>query len=146
MFLDTLVPPVGSNKKSRRVGRGIGSGKGKTCGRGEKGAGARKSANKGFMHLEGGNFPLWRSVPKRGFKSLKVRDTQIVNLESIEKLDVSEVTPEVLAAKGLVKDADKPVKILARGELTRAVTVKASSVSRQAAQAIEKAGGKVEII
>ena len=145
MFLDTLVPPVGSNKKSRRVGRGIGSGKGKTCGRGEKGAGARKSANKGFMHLEGGNFPLWRAVPKRGFKSHRER-AQIVNLDAIEKLDANEVTPEVLAAKGLIDDAGKPVKVLARGELTRAVVVKATSVSRQAAQAIEQAGGKVEII
>ena len=146
MFLNTLVPPVGSNKKGRRVGRGTGSGRGKTSGRGEKGAGARKSSKKGFMSLEGGNFPLWRGVPKRGFSSPRARDTQIVNLERIVALELSEVTPEILVAQGVIKKADKPVKILARGDISVAIHVKVNAISKKAAEAIEKAGGKVEII
>ncbi len=146
MFLNTLVPPAGSNKKARRVGRGVGSGFGKTSGRGEKGAGARKSSKKGYMSLEGGNFPLWRSIPKRGFSSPRVRDTQIVNLEQIAELGLKEVDSAVLFEHGLIKTTAKPVKVLARGEISNAVVVKVNAVSKSAAEAIEKAGGKVEII
>lgn len=146
MFLNTLVPPEGSNKGSKRVGRGVASGHGKTSGRGEKGAGARKSPQKGKTFLEGGNYPLWRSIPKRGFNSTRVRDTQIVNLGDIAALGLTEVTPLELAKVGLIKKADKPVKILATGELTAAVNMKVHAISQTALEAVEKAGGKVEII
>ena len=146
MLLHTLGAPKGSNKEGKRKGRGNGSGLGKTAGRGQKGAGARKSANKGRMWLEGGNFPLWRATPKRGFKSHFAKDTQVVNLQKIALLQITEITPEVLVASGLIKTANKPVKILAYGDISKAVTVKASAFSSAAKAAIEKAGGKAEVI
>jgi large subunit ribosomal protein L15 len=146
MRLNEIGAPAGANKASKRKGRGPGSGNGKTAGRGQKGAGARKSANKGRMTLEGGNFPLWRSTPKRGFSSRFARDTQIVNLSKLELLGLSEIDAEILESKGMIRSASKPVKILGTGELTKSVTVKVTAVSKAAAEAIEKAGGKVELV
>jgi large subunit ribosomal protein L15 len=146
MQLNELGPSKGSNKTGKRKGRGNGSGNGKTSGRGQKGAGARKSSNKGRVALEGGNFPLWRSVPKRGFSSPKKDLTQIVNLKKIETLSETEVTIEVMAANGLIKTTKHPVKILAYGALSKQVTVHANTFSVKAKAAIEAAGGKAETV
>jgi large subunit ribosomal protein L15 len=145
MDLNTLIPAKGANRVGFRKGRGNGSGLGKTAGRGQKGAGARKSSGKGKVAFEGGNFPLWRATPKRGFKTRFVKDTQIVNLSSLEKLEVSEVNAEVLASHGIIHSAAKPVKILGFGELSKALTVSATAFSKTAIAAIEKAGGKIEL-
>ena len=146
MRLNEIGVPAGASKEAKRKGRGPGSGNGKTAGRGQKGAGARKSAQRGRMALEGGNFPLWRSIPKRGFSSKFAKDTQIVNLARLEKLGLTEVDAEILESKGLIRSAAKPVKILGNGEITKSITVKANAVSKGAAEAIEKAGGKVELV
>jgi len=146
MQLNQLAPAKGSNKVGKRKGRGNGSGNGKTAGRGQKGAGARKSAQKGRVALEGGNFPLWRSIPKRGFSSKFERNTQIVNLAKIEALPETEINAEVLVANGLIKTAKHPVKILAYGALSKAVNIKANAFSAKAVEAIEAAGGKAETV
>lgn len=146
MQLNELAPSKGSNKVGKRKGRGNGSGNGKTAGRGQKGAGARKSAQKGRVALEGGNFPLWRSIPKRGFSSPNKDLTQIVNLKKIEELTETEINAEVMAANGLIKTVKHPVKILAYGTLSKAVNISANSFSEKAKAAIEAAGGKVEIV
>jgi large subunit ribosomal protein L15 len=147
MFLNTIVPPAGSTQKRKRIGRGESSGMGKTSTRGTKGAGSRKSSKKGRLAiLEGNNFQLWRSIPKRGFSSPNVKDTQVVNLNKLETLQVAEVTPAVLVDAGMIKTAKKPVKVLAFGQITKAMTVRVHAASAKAIEAIEKAGGKVEII
>lgn len=146
MQLNELAPAKGSNKVGKRKGRGNGSGNGKTAGRGQKGAGARKSAQKGRVALEGGNFPLWRSVPKRGFSSPKKDYTQIVNLKKLEGLSETEINAEVLAANGLIKTVKHPVKILAYGALSKAINVTANAFSEKAKAAIEAAGGKAETV
>lgn len=146
MQLNTLAPAKGSNKVGKRKGRGNGSGNGKTAGRGQKGAGARKSSNKGRVALEGGNFPLWRSVPKRGFSSKFERNTQIVNLSKIELLSETEINADVLAANGLIKTVKHPVKILAFGTLSKVINISANAFSEKAKVAIEAAGGKAEIV
>ncbi len=146
MRLNEIGVPAGAHKVAKRKGRGPGSGNGKTAGRGQKGAGARKSSNKGRMALEGGNFPLWRSIPKRGFSSRFPKDTQIVNLSALAKLSETEIDADTLVNNGLVKFADKPIKILGYGEIEKAINVKATSFSKSAAEAIAKAGGKAEIV
>jgi large subunit ribosomal protein L15 len=146
MFLNDIQPGTTGVKKAKRVGRGEGSGKGKTCGRGQKGAGARKSPQKGRVAFEGGQMPLQRRLPKRGFKSPRVRDTQIVNLAALEKLEVSVINAEVLAQNGLVKSVTKPVKILGFGTISKPIEVKVNAISDQAKTAIEAVGGKVELI
>lgn len=146
MRLNEIGVPAGGVKASKRKGRGPGSGNGKTAGRGQKGAGARKSANKGRMALEGGNFPLWRAMPKRGFNSRFVRDTQIVNLKALAKVEADVIDAAVLESNGLIRSAKKPVKILGFGEISKAVTLKVNAVSKGAAEAVEKAGGKVELV
>lgn len=146
MLLNEIGVPAGAHKTAKRKGRGPASGNGKTAGRGQKGAGARKSANKGRMTLEGGNFPLWRSIPKRGFNSRFTKDTQVVNLHALAKISDTEINAESLVSHGLVKSATKPIKILGFGEIDRAINVKVSSFSKSAAEAITKAGGKAEIV
>lgn len=146
MKLNEIGKPEGSTKVGKRKGRGNGSGLGKTAGRGQKGAGARKSANRGRMWLEGGNFPLWRSTPKRGFSSKFPKDTQVVNVGDLQELAADVIDIVVLVNNGLVRNPNKPVKILAYGELTRAVTVRANAFSAKAVAIIEAAGGKVETL
>ncbi len=145
MILTNLKPIAGSHKKSFKVGRGPGSGLGKTCGRGTKGAGARKSPGRspGF---EGGQMPLQRRIAKVGFRSHFPRNTQIVNLRSLEKLAVGTVTVIELVAAGIVEDLQKPIKILGTGKLTKAFKVKANKFSASAEAAIVAAGGSVEVI
>jgi large subunit ribosomal protein L15 len=141
--LSNLRPAPGSNVVRRRVGRGIGSGLGKTSGKGNKGHKARTggSTNPGF---EGGQMPMFRRLPKRGFTNPFKVVAQVVNLRHLEKLSGDEVTPETLAAAGLVKKADAPIKLLGTGDAPRAFTVRGIAVSTPAKAKIEAAGGTVE--
>ena len=140
MKLDSLTPVPGSTKNRKRVGRGPGSGLGRTSGRGEKGAQAR-SGFKRRPWFEGGQMALARRLPKRGFTNLFRKEFQIVNLEAIEKLGLDTVDAQILADNGLVRSPLKPIKILADGELKLKVTVTASAFSESAKEQIEQAGG-----
>jgi len=143
MKVHDLKPAPGSTRERRRVGRGIGGKGGKTAGRGTKGQGARGSVKPGF---EGGQMPLSRRVPKlKGFKNPFRVEYNVINLDAIEAFDGDEVTPETLRAKGLVHKHGL-VKVLGRGELTRAVRVTAHSYSRSAEAAITAAGGSVDTL
>jgi large subunit ribosomal protein L15 len=138
-----LKPAPGSTRPKRRVGRGIAGKGGKTAGRGTKGQGARSNVPQGF---EGGQMPLQRRVPKlKGFKNPFRVEYVVVNLDTLQDFDGNEVSPETLRAKGLVHKHGL-VKVLGRGELTRAVTVRAHAFSASARRAIEEAGGTVEVI
>ena len=144
MKLDSLTPVPGSTKNRKRVGRGAGSGLGRTSGRGEKGAQAR-SGFKRRPWFEGGQMALARRLPKRGFTNLFRKEFQIVNLEAIEKLGLDTVDAQILADNGLVRSALKPIKILADGELKLKVTVIASAFSESAKEKIEQAGGAATV-
>ncbi len=141
--LSNLRPAKGSNTPRKRLGRGIGSGLGKTSGKGHKGHKARTGGqtNPGY---EGGQVPLYRRLPKRGFTNPFKEVAQVVNLRQLDKVEGTELTPESLAAAGLVKKSDDPIKLLAAGEINRAFTVRGIAVSGQAKAKIEAAGGKVE--
>jgi large subunit ribosomal protein L15 len=143
MKVHDLKPPKGSTKQRRRVGRGIAGKGGKTAGRGMKGQGARGNVPVGF---EGGQMPLARRVPKlKGFKNPFRVEYAVVNLDTLETFEGNEVTPDALRAKGLVAKQGL-VKVLGRGQLTRAVQVKAHAFSKSAEQAITSAGGSVEVL
>jgi len=144
MKLDSLIPVPGSTKNRKRVGRGPGSGLGRTSGRGEKGAQAR-SGFKRRPWFEGGQMALARRLPKRGFTNLFRKEFQIVNLEAIENLGLDTVDAQILADNGLVRSALKPIKILADGELKLKVTVTASAFSESAKEQIEQAGGAATV-
>jgi large subunit ribosomal protein L15 len=142
--LSNLHPPRGSRHRKVRVGRGIGSKLGKTSGAGNKGQKSRKgySQRPGF---EGGQMPLHRRMPKRGFHNPFGRDYAVVNLDSLNAFAAGDViTPESLRERGLVRHATRPVKILGDGELRSALTVRAHAFSKSAEQKIAGAGGKVE--
>lgn len=146
MKLDDLKPAAGSNKKRKRVGRGDGSGRGKTSCRGHKGQGARSGGNTrpGF---EGGQMPLQRRLPKRGFRNPFKIEAAVVNLDQLEAFPSgSEVTPELLAQRGLVRGNRRRVKVLGEGVLSKSLTVKAHGFSAKAKEKIEACGGKVELI
>ncbi len=143
MKVHDLKPAPGSTRERRRVGRGIGGKGGKTAGRGTKGQGARGSVKPGF---EGGQMPLSRRVPKlKGFRNPFRVEYGVVNLDTLEDFEGDDVTPDTLRAKGLVHKHGL-VKVLGRGELTRAVRVSAHAFSKSAAQAIEAAGGSTEVL
>jgi large subunit ribosomal protein L15 len=138
-----LAPAPGSKRPKRRVGRGIGGKGGKTAGRGTKGQGARNNIKPGF---EGGQLPLAMRIPKlKGFKNPFRVEYAVVNLDTLQDFEGSEVNPQSLRAKGLVHKHGL-VKVLGRGELSRAVTVKAHAFSKSAVEAIQAAGGSVEVI
>ena len=141
--LSNLKPAKGSNVPRKRIGRGIGSGIGKTSGKGHKGHKARTggATNPGF---EGGQMPMQRRLPKRGFTNPFKETAQVVNLRQLDKVTGDDLTPEVLVAAGLVKKADAPIKLLATGEAPRAFTVRGITMSAQAKAKIEAQGGKVE--
>jgi large subunit ribosomal protein L15 len=146
MDLSNLRPPRGAKHSKKRVGRGQGSGQGKTAGRGHKGAKSRS----GFKHkrgFEGGQMPLHRRVPKRGFRNIFREEFQVVNLDTIaERFDAgTEVTPELLRERGLVGRAGQ-VKVLARGDISKALTVRAHRFSGKAAEKIAAAGGRAEVL
>jgi large subunit ribosomal protein L15 len=145
MFINTIKPSEGSKKNRRRVGRGIGSGLGKTAGRGHKG---QKSRAGGFhkVGFEGGQMPLQRRLPKRGFKSAQLKYNDEVTLADLEKLGAAEVDLLTLKAAGLVRQLIKTVKVIKSGELTRKVVLKGIVATEGAKAAIEAAGGTVEAI
>lgn len=144
MNLNTLRAAKGSHKKRFKKGRGPGSGIGKTCGKGQKGAGARKSPGRGVA-FEGGQMPLQRRLPKIGFNPPNRMEYQVVNLGLLEKRASGEaITGAELEKWGLVRYAGRPIKILATGKITKALHIKASKFSAAARSAIEAAGGKAE--
>lgn len=147
MKLHELSPANGSTKARKRIGRGTGSGQGKTAGKGHKGQKAR--AGRGMRPgFEGGQMPLQRRIPKRGFVNIFRTEMAIVNVASLEKaFEAGEtVTIEALVEKGLVKKVLDGVKVLGNGEITKALTVQANAFSDSAKQKIEAAGGKTEVI
>ena len=144
--LSNLRRPEGAHRGRKRLGRGPGSGKGKTSGKGHKGHKARTG---GSTHLwfEGGQMPLQRRVPKRGFKNPFRREYQIVNIGVLAGLEEEDLTPDILAAYGLVDaGAGMPIKVLGDGEIGRKVTVRAHAFSASARSKIEAAGGTAELI
>ncbi|MHA8110090.1 50S ribosomal protein L15 [Lactobacillaceae bacterium Melli_B4] len=143
MKLNELKAAEGSRSSRSRIGRGRGS-KGKTAGRGQKGQKARSKTRLGF---EGGQMPLYRQMPKRGFSNFTRKEYAVVNLASLNQFDDgADVTPETLADAGLVKNVKFGIKILGEGDLTKKLTVKANKFSKSAQAAIENAGGKIEVI
>jgi large subunit ribosomal protein L15 len=140
-----LKPASGSRKKPKRVGRGVGSGHGKTSCRGHKGQKSRSGGGKG-AGFEGGQMPLQRRLPKRGFKNLFSKEYVILNVSDIDRLGLDTVSPEVLLERGVIKSLKDGLKILGDGELKRAVTVKANAFSNSAIKKIESAGGTAEVI
>ena len=142
MRLNTIRPGDGAKKIAKRVGRGIGSGLGKTCGRGHKG---QKSRAGGFHKIgfEGGQMPIQRRLPKRGFKSLHTYETAEITLAGLERLSVDQVDVEVLKQSGLIPAFVKKVKIIASGEISRALTLKDIKTSKGAKKVLEAAGGKL---
>ena len=150
-ILSNLTPAAGSRKKTKRIGRGQGSGHGKTATKGHKGAKAR-SGHKFKLWFEGGQMQLSRRVPKFGFKSRNREEVQAVNVDSLErmvtekKLSGSVVNPEVLYSLGLISKKNDPVKILGNGELKAKLEVSANAFSKSALAKIEAAGGKATVL
>ncbi len=146
--LNTIKAQPGATQKRKRLGRGSGSGLGPTAGKGDKGQLARSggSVRPGF---EGGQMPLYRRIPKRGFKSLTRRTNAVLNLFDLEKLDpaqIGEISLQSLAAANKIKGRYDRLTILGTGDVTKAFTIKAHRVSHAAAEKIQKAGGKVELL
>jgi large subunit ribosomal protein L15 len=142
--LGELKPAPGSTRPRKRVGRGVGSGHGKTSCRGHKGAG-QHSAPRHDARFEGGQMPFYRRIPKRGFANPTRREYVPVNLTDLVKLEVDEVTVELLRDRGLAGRRDR-VKVLGGGELGRPLSVTAHAFSKSAREKIEKAGGKAEVL
>ena len=144
MNLSNIRAPKGSSEKIKRVGRGMGSGMGKTSARGHKGQHSRSGSSllRGF---EGGQMPLHRRLPKRGFTNIFKKEFNVISLERLVALGESNITLEVLKNAGLLK-RDLPVKVLGDGELKSALTVHAHKFSKSAQEKIEKAGGKAEVV
>lgn len=147
MKLHNLKPAEGSKSAPVRKGRGTGSGLGKTSGRGHKGQKARAGGGKG-PYFEGGQTPLQRRMPKRGFTNIFKSEFVVINVRQLEQrfAEGTVITPEVLVESGLVKNVRDGVRILGNGEITKAMTVKAHGFSKAAAEKIAAAGGQVEVI
>ena len=146
MNLNELVPAPGSRTKPYRKGRGIGSGNGKTAGKGHKGQNARSGdgVRPGF---EGGQMPLYRRLPKRGFKNVLAVKYSEINVSTLDKFeDGAEITPELLQESGLIKKLNDGVSVMGNGEITKKVTVHAHRFTKTAKEKIEKAGGKAIFI
>ena len=146
MKLHELTPAFGSTKEAKRIGRGHGSGNGKTAGKGHKGQKAR--AGHGMRPgFEGGQMPLQRRVPKRGFNNIFAEEVYAINVSALNVFeDGAVVDAAALADKGIVKKASYPVKVLGKGEITKKLTVKLNAFSASAAEKIAAAGGKTEVI
>jgi len=145
MNLSSLKPRAGTTKDRKRIGRGQASGQGSTSGKGHKGAKARS----GYSYrpwFEGGQMPLQRRLPKRGFTNIHAKSSEAVNVRDLAGLGGETVTPALLAEKGLIVDAKSRIKVLGEGDLAEAVTVRAHGFSAAAKQKIEAAGGTVELI
>ncbi|WML50278.1 50S ribosomal protein L15 [Neobacillus sp. PS3-34] len=146
MKLHELKPAEGSRKERKRLGRGIGSGQGKTAGKGHKGQNARSGGGV-RIGFEGGQTPLFRRLPKRGFTNINRKDYAIVNLDVLNRFeDGTEVTPELLIETGVISNEKAGIKVLAKGNVEKKLTVKAHKFSSAAKEAIEAAGGKTEVI
>ena len=145
MKLSELAPSPGSRVKRKRVGRGTGSGHGKTSCRGHKGQNSRSGGGTkpGF---EGGQMPLQRRVPKRGFTNIFQKNIVIVNVGVLETLEETTITPDMLVSEGIIKDIGDGVKILGNGDITKSITVKAHAFSASAKEKIEKAKGNIELL
>ena len=146
MKLYELSPAAGSVKDVKRIGRGLGSGNGKTAGKGHKGQNARSGGGvrPGF---EGGQMPMTRRIPKRGFNNIFATKYSVVNVSDLDQfVDGTVVDADLLKASGLIKKTNDGVKILGNGELTKNLTVKAAAFSASAKEKIEKAGGKAEVM
>lgn len=143
MRLNTLKPAEGSKHSAKRVGRGIGSTLGKTCGRGVKG---QKSRSGGYhkVGFEGGQMPIQRRLPKFGFNSRKAKATAEIRLDELAKVDADVITLEALCKAGIISSAIKFAKVMLSGEITKAVTLKGIKATKGALAAIQAAGGKVE--
>ena len=144
MKLNSLKPIKGSVKNKKRVGRGHGSGSGKSAGRGNKGAGQR-SGFKRRPWFEGGQMSLARRLPKRGFTNIFKSEYQIVNVSSLNKIEIEVLTVENLKEKGLIKSTSLPVKILGDGDIDKKVIVEANAFSKSARKKIEKSGGSCKL-
>ena len=144
MKLNSLTPVPGSTKNRKRVGRGHGSGLGKSAGRGDKGAGQR-SGFKRRPWFEGGQMPLARRLPRRGFTNIFKKEFQIVNLNVLGDLGIEKIDAQIMFQKGLVRSALKPIKILGDGELNVKLEITASAFSTSANEKIEKAGGTATV-
>jgi large subunit ribosomal protein L15 len=147
MELDSLRPSRGAKRTRKRVGRGPGSGTGKTAGRGHKGQKSRSGYSRRFG-FEGGQMPLVRRIPKRGFTNRFRVECQVVNLRDLDRVfaDGDTVSPDVLSDRGLIREDSRPVKILGGGELNKKLTVQAHRFSASARAMIEKAGGSCEVV
>ncbi|HOL72895.1 MAG TPA: 50S ribosomal protein L15 [Bryobacteraceae bacterium] len=145
MNLSALKPPAGQTKNKRRVGRGMGSGRGKTSGRGHKGQHSISgfSQKRGF---EGGQMPLHRRLPKRGFRNIFKKEYAVVNVGVLQRLEGDQFTPERLLELGVIKTLGDGLKILGSGELTRPIQVQAHLFSKSAQEKIQAAGGSAQII
>jgi len=145
MNLSNLRAPRKANENKKRVGRGMGSGMGKTSTRGHKGQGSRSGSSlmRGF---EGGQMPLHRRLPKRGFTNIFKTQYEVVNLERLAGLNETEITPAVLRKAGVVTSKTTLVKVLGQGEVSKALTVHAHKFSKSAQEKIEKAGGKINVL
>ena len=144
MNLSNIRAPKGASEKRKRVGRGMGSGMGKTSTRGHKGQGSR-SGSRMMRGFEGGQMPLHRRLPKRGFTNIFRTEYKVVNLGRLAELGETNITPEVLRKAGIAGKNDL-IKVLGDGELTSAITVQAHKFSKSAQEKIAKAGGKAEVI
>ena len=146
MNLESLSPVKGSVSKRKRVGRGHGSGLGKTSGRGHKGAGQR-SGNKKRPWFEGGQMPLARRLPRRGFTNIFREEIQIVNIGDLEEIkDNVTIDPVFLEKNGYIKSSMKPVKVLGNGKISKKIKISASAFSASAKDKIEKAGGEIILL
>jgi len=146
MRIEDIRPAEGSTKNKKRVGRGVGSGHGKTSCKGHKGQKARSGGTKG-AGFEGGQMPLQRRIPKRGFTNIFKKEYAIINLDTLDAMkDDAVITPELLIEKGVIKKRKDGLKVLANGSIQRPVTIKANAFSTSAAAKIEAAGGKTEVI
>ena len=145
MNLSNLRAPRKANENKKRVGRGMGSGMGKTSTRGHKGQGSRSGSSlmRGF---EGGQMPLHRRLPKRGFTNIFKTEYEVVNVERLAGLGESEITPESLRKAGVVTKKSSLVKVLGQGDLSKAITVSAHKFSKSAQEKIETAGGKINVL
>ncbi len=146
MRLHELKPAAGAKTERKRVGRGIGSGLGKTAAKGHKGQLARSGGGKGPA-FEGGQTPLQRRLPKRGFNNIFKKEFAIINVRELERFENGTVvTPQVLIEAGLIKKVKDGVKVLGTGDLTKSLTVQVQGVTKSAVAKIEAAGGKVEVV
>ena len=145
MNLSGIKPPAGQNHAKKRIGRGMGSGHGKTSARGHKGqhAGTGFSQKRGF---EGGQMPLHRRLPKRGFTNIFKKKWAIVNLGVLDKLEGDSFNPDQLLAMGVIRKAEEGLKVLGTGQVTRKITVEAHQFSKSALEKIQQAGGTAQVI